>query len=99
MPSIENAKSQEIDGVKFTKTHSGQKRRYGDTMDEYEVASDKGFEHVKAVMCGQAHKCELSHSQWKAEDTTMENHFRSYFDIKDYGDGRYFYRVTFPSTH
>ena len=61
MPAIEDTKSQEIDGVKFTKTHTGQKR--------------------------------------KAEGTTMDNHFRSYFDIKDYGDGRYFYRVTFPSTH
>lgn len=99
MPTIEDAQTKEIDGVKFKKTHTGQKRRYGDTMDEYEVHSDLGFDATKAVLCEKVHKCALPFEKWKAEDTSMDNHFRSYFDIKDYGEGRYFYRVTFPSTH
>ena len=40
-------KAKTVDGVTYVNTHSGQKRAYGDTYYEYEVASDLPKEEVE----------------------------------------------------
>lgn len=88
-----------IEDVTFTNIHSGQKRAYGDSLCEYEAVSDQSPEHVRAILCEHAYKCELPAEQWRAENRekpSMDNHFRSHYEFKNLGDGKYFYRVTFP---
>ncbi|MBL4753605.1 MAG: hypothetical protein JKY52_08455 [Flavobacteriales bacterium] len=97
---MEDAVIVNVDGVKFSCTHAGQKRRYGDCHYEYTANSDKGADHVKAVMLEHAYKCSLTREQWKNEErASMDKHFRSSYEFEDKGNGEYFYRVTLPSTH
>lgn len=88
-----------VEGVTFTNVHSGQKRAYGDSHYEYEATSDQPAEHVERVLCEHAYKCSLPKSQWLRENRahpSMDNYFRSHYEFQDRGDGRFFYRVTFP---
>ncbi|MDJ1465692.1 hypothetical protein [Nitratireductor sp. GZWM139] len=88
-----------IDGVTFTNTHSGQKRAYGDSYYEYDVTSDMPADHVERVCRENAYKCDLPASQWRDENRanpSMSNHFRSHYQFEDRGNGKFFYRVTFP---
>lgn len=90
-----------IDGVTFRNTHSGQCRAYGDSHYEYKVTSDRPAEHVERVCRERVYKCDLPAKQWQEENRanpSMDNHFRSHYEFQDCGDGRYFYRVTFPFT-
>lgn len=99
MTNIDNTRT--IDGVTFTNTHSGQKRAYGDREYEFDVHSEMPADHVEAVCCEHAYKCDLPASQWREENRakpSMENHFRGHYDFEDRGAGKFFYRVTFPFT-
>lgn len=90
-----------VDGVKFSCTHGGQKRAYGDTCYEYEATSDRDADHVEAIMTEHAYKCSLTREQWRKGSKlmgSMEAHFRASYVFEDKGDGKYFYRVTMPFT-
>lgn len=88
-----------IDGVTFVNTHSGQKRRYGDSHYEYEVTSDLAPDEVERVCRESVYGCQLTMRQWRDEnraDPSANNHFRSHYEFEARGGGKYFYRVTFP---
>lgn len=85
-----------VDGVTFKNTHSGQKRAYGDSYYEYEVTSDRDAEHVKRICCEHAYKCDLPIRKWREEGQSASNYFRNHYEFEDRGNGKFFYRVTFP---
>lgn len=90
-----------IDGVECTHLHSGQKRSYGDSYYEWEIASDKPFMDVRKVCTTKLHQCDLPKEQWLKENRekpSMDRHFRSHFEFLETGDGKYLYRVTSPYT-
>jgi hypothetical protein len=92
-------KTKEVDGVKFTNTHYGQKRAYGDSMYEYEATSERPADEVLSILCEHAYKCNLPIEEWKQEVREgAEKYFRSHYEFKDLGNSRFFYRVTFPYT-
>lgn len=87
----------EVDSVRFTNTHRGQKRAYGDSMYEYEATSDRPADEVLSVLCEHAYKCDLPKDEWQKEiRESADKYFRSHYEFKDLGNGKFFYRVTFP---
>ena len=93
---IDRQKNKTIDGVTFTNTHSGQKRRYGDSFYEYEVTSDRPAEEVEQVCREHIHKA-IPKSEWLIDYSkrgcSLENAFRPHYEFQKRGDGRYFYQV------
>lgn len=93
---IDREKNKTIDGVTFTNTHSGQKRAYGDSFYEYEVASDRPAAEVEQVCREHIYKA-IPKAEWLADyrkpGCSMENAFRPYYEFQKRGDGRYFYQV------
>jgi len=90
------------DGVQVFKTHSGQKRSYGDSFYEYEIiAEGKTKDEIYLITQEHCRKCEISNKdyqdQYKAE-RTMSNHFRERYFLKDIGNGTWFYQVVWPWT-
>lgn len=85
-----------IDGVKFTNTHSGQKRAYGDTFYEYDVTSDLPADLVERICSERIYKA-ISKAEWQADycapACSMEKAFRAHYEFKSLGDGKYFYQV------
>lgn len=81
------------DGIEAVKTHSGQKEAYGDSYYEYDVTSELPEEEVEKF-CSEKLSKAIPYSQWKAENTSMCNHFRSYYKFTKRGEGKYFYQVT-----
>ena len=97
-------KEHKNNGYEVERTHSGQKRRYGGTSDEYTVTSDKPEAEVLAYCTEHVHKCSLSKEEWssveRSDKSSMDTHFRSHYSIrKKNNEGEYFYSVSFPSTH
>ena len=91
----------EIDGVKFTNTHSGQKQRYGDSFYDYEVISDLPPDEILRVLQKHARECKLPRAEYLKdlrERPSMENSFRSSYEFKKVSDGKFFYSVMFPYT-
>lgn len=91
------SKAKTIDGVTYVNTHSGQKRAYGDTFYEYEVASDLPKEEVERI-CAEKISKAIPKSEWLADyrapgGCSMENAFRPHYEFKHLGGGRYFYSV------
>jgi len=93
---IDRQKNKTIDGVTFTNTHSGQKRRYGDSFYEYEVTSDRPAEEVEQVCREHIYKA-IPKSEWLVDYSkrgcSLENAFRPHYEFQKRGDGRYFYQV------
>lgn len=92
-------KTETIDGVTFQCTHSGQRKAYGDSFTDYEVASDLPVEDVERFCRERIHKCPLSKAQWQAEykaKPTADNHFRSHYLFRTVAPGRYAYSICFP---
>ncbi len=96
-------KEHEQNGFKVTMTHSGQKRRYGDTYREYIVESDKPEEEVKAYCTEHVRQCNLTNAEYMADERAgvkdFGDHFRSSYNFKKEADGAYFYQIIEPSTH
>lgn len=91
-------KVETIDGVTFTRVHSGQKREYGDSFYEYEVTSDLPADEVERV-CREKIDKALPLAQYQAEckiDRSMDAHFRKHYRFTKRSDGAYFYSVCFP---
>ncbi len=96
-------KEHEQNGFKVTMTHSGQKRRYGDTYREFAVESDKPEVEVKQYCIEQVRPCSLTNEKYLAEERAgvkdFGDHFRSSYKFRKVSEGKYFYQVIEPSTH
>lgn len=89
-----------IDGVTWTLRHSGQKRAYGDSYYEYAVSSDLPASEVERICSERIHKA-IPLARWRDDNRstpTASNYFRAHYDFTSLGEGKYFYRVTFPYT-
>jgi hypothetical protein len=89
---IDRQRNKTIDGVTFTNTHSGQKKAYGDSFYEYDVASDLPAAEVEKV-------CAIPESQYLAElraNHSMDNAFRASYKFTRVGEGKYRYVVSYP---
>lgn len=86
----------EVDGVKYVKIHSGQKRRYGDTFYDYEVISELSAAEVERVCHNSIHKA-IPESEWltdyRAPECGHEKAFRPHYKFESKGDNTYFYSV------
>jgi len=95
---IDRQRNKTIDGVTFTNTHSGQKKAYGDSYYEYDVASDLPADDVERVCSEKVYKA-MPEGQYLAEqraNPSADNHFRAHYKFMKRGEGRYFYQVCFP---
>jgi len=93
-------KAKTIDGVTFVSTHSGQKRAYGDSFYEFEIASSLPAAEVERVCSEKVYKA-MSAKVWADEyraNPSADNHFRAHYTFKPRGGDRYFYSVCFPYT-
>jgi hypothetical protein len=97
------AEKHKDNGYNVECTHSGQKRRYGDTFREFTVKSDKPESEVKAYCTEHVRKCELTSEQYLSELraglSDFGDHFRSHYKFYKLGDDNYAYVITEPSTH
>lgn len=83
-------------------TENGQRRKYGDSyytfIIDFENAKDATKENAFDI--GQKlYPCTLSVEQHKAEDNSMDNHFRNSYQITKINDKSYQYMVIYQSTH
>jgi len=85
--------------INVEKTHSGQKRRYGGTYDEYTIKSSEPEADVLSHCINVVQECDLTHEKWMAEKKGASSNFRYSYTFKKVADGEYFYQVAFPSTH
>lgn len=85
-----------IEGVTFTNTHSGQKRAYGDSFYEYDVASDLSDEEVEKVCRERVYKA-IPKAEWLADyrqtGCSMEKAFRPHYQFEVLGNGQFRYVV------
>lgn len=79
-------------GIEAVKTHSGQKRAYGDSYYEYEVASELPQEDVERFCREKLYRA-IPESQWRTENNSASNHFRPYYTFNKLTEGKYFYQV------
>ena len=84
----------------FTQTHSGQKRAYGDSFNEYEITGSGTREEVEQFaldnIATDYPKPPIPFEQWKAEDANAGNHFRRYYKLRQLEDGKWFYQIIRP---
>jgi hypothetical protein len=77
-------------------THSGQKKAYGDTFREYDVASDLPADEVEAKCLAEIQKA-MPYDKWLAKyrsgEGGMEHAFSPHYKFADRGDGKYFFQV------
>jgi hypothetical protein len=82
-------------------THSGQKRRYGDSYYEFTITSDKPESEVEKYCTEIVRECGLTTSDYLANERLkgrpFGDHFRPNYEFRKVRDGEYFYRVTSPS--
>jgi hypothetical protein len=102
--SIESKQPNHLDnGFDVTCTHSGQKRRYGDTFREFTVKSEKPESEVKQYCTEKVRKCDLTYDDYIANERAgvkdFGDHFRASYKFHKIRDGVYFYQITEPSTH
>lgn len=102
--SIESKQPNHLDnGFDVTCTQAGQRRRYGDSYYEYTVKSEKPESEVKQYCTETIHKCDLTTSEYLANERAgvkdFGDHFRKNYKFKKVKEGEYFYQVTSPSTH
>lgn len=90
-------------GFDVVRTHSGQKRPYGDTFREFTVKSDLSEEQVQYYCTNNVYPCHLHYDTWLADyrkkGSTATEYFRNSFKFNKVRDGEYFYQVIQPSTH
>ena len=88
-------------GFDVKQTHSGQKRRYGDSFYEFTVKSNKPESEVQKYCNDTVRKCSLKTCDYLANERIkgrpFDDHFRPSYEFKKVVDGEYFYRVTSPS--
>ena len=96
-------KDHDANGYKVECTHSGQKRRYGDTFREFKIKTNRPMEDVEKYCTEHVCKCSLPYADWLAKersaDSSMESHFRNSYKFRKTSDGEYFYQVIQQSTH
>ena len=96
-------KDHEKNGYHVECTHTGQKRRYGDTFREFTVITEKPTEEAEKYCIEHVHECTLTTEKYLADERAgvkdFGDHFRSNYKFVKVGDGEYFYCVTDPSTH
>ena len=83
-------------------THQGQRRRYGDVYYEYVILSDKPASEVEEYCKQHVYKCNLTTEQYLKDargGCDFGDLFRLNYEFKERAPGKYFYRVTRPSTH
>lgn len=99
----ENKINHKDNGYQVECTHSGQKRRYGDSFREFTVKTDKPEIEVKKYCTEQVHKCGLTNQDYLADERAgvkdFGDHFRSSYKFRKVKDDEYFYQITEPSTH
>ncbi len=84
-------------------THTGQKRRYGDSFKEFTVKSDKPESEVEGYCIKRISACSLTYAEWNKGErdgsSSFGDHFRTHYKFRKTKDGEYFYQVIQPSTH
>jgi hypothetical protein len=99
----ENKINHADNGYNVECTHSGQKRRYGDTFREFTVKTDKPESEAKEYCKEYVYKCSLTTEEYLADERAgvkdFGDHFRPNYKFRKVKDGEYFYQVTQPSTH
>ena len=90
--------------LKYTtkQTENGQRAKYGDSyytfIIDFENSEDATEENTFDI--GQIlYPCTLSAKQHRAEDNSMDNHFRNSYQITKLNDISYKYMVIYQSTH
>jgi len=90
-------------GYDVEQTHSGQKRRYGDTFREFTIKTDKPESEVKEYCTEHVHKCDLTNEEYLKDERAgvkdFSDHFRSSYKFRKMRNGEYWYQITEPSTH
>jgi len=87
-----------IDGVTFTRTHSGQRKAYGDSFDDFEIESKLPAADVERI-CSTKIQAAISEAQYRAEykaNGSASNYLRPSYTFKSRGIEKYFYSVCFP---
>ena len=99
----ENKRNHSDNGYDVECTHSGQKRRYGDTFREFTIKTDKPESEVKKYCIESVYECSLTTEEYLADERAgvkdFGDHFRSNYKFRKVKDGEYFYQITQPSTH
>jgi hypothetical protein len=102
-PKTENKINHTDNGYHVECTHSGQKRRYGDTFREFTIKTDKTEDEVKKYCTDYVYECSLTYEDYIADERAgvkdFGDHFRSNYKFRKIRDGEYFYQVTQPSTN
>lgn len=101
--SAKGAVNHKENGFDVECTHSGQKRRYGDTFREFTVKTDKQESEVKAYCTEHVHRCSLTTEEYLKDERAgvkdFGDHFRANYKFRKVSEGVYFYQITEPSTH
>lgn len=99
----ENQVDHKANGYKVDCTHSGQKRRYGDTFREFTIKTDKPESEVKEYCTNTVRACGLSTEEYLKDERAgvkdFGDHFRANYKFRKVSEGVYFYQITEPSTH
>jgi hypothetical protein len=90
-------------GYEVKNLHSGQRRPYGDSYYEFMVKTDKPKSEVEKYCTKHVRACALKTADYLKDERAgvadFSDHFRSHYEFAEKGEGRYFYKVTSPSTH
>lgn len=90
-------------GYEVERTHTGQRRRYGDSYEEFTIKTDNSESDTKKYCTEHVYPCRLTTEEYVADGRAgvkdFRDHFRSNYMFKKVKDGEYFYQVTRPSTH
>jgi len=99
----QNKINHEENGYDVECTHTGQKRRYGDTFREFTVKTDKPQDEVEKYCAEKVRPCKLTTEEYLRDERAgvkdFGDHFRSNYSIRKIKEGEYFYQVVEPSTH
>lgn len=94
------AKEEEIDGVRFVRTHSGQRKAYGDTFYDFAVFSDLPKDEVERVCREKVYKA-LSLAEWRElnkQKPSAENYFKPHYTFTGNTKSGYSYSVCLAYT-
>jgi len=90
-------------GYQVEQTHKGQKRKYGDSFEEFTIKSDLPEEEVERYCTEVVRPCRLTTDKYLEDKRygvkDFGDHFRDNYIFRKVKDGEYFYQVTSPSTH
>jgi hypothetical protein len=100
-PSINEAHI--ANGYEVKQTHSGQRRRYGDSFYDFTIKSDKPESEVKEYCTKEVKECNLTSSEYIFDERNgvkeFGDHFRYHYKFRKVSQNEYFYQVISPSTH